>query len=391
MTGVRFPWFLLLSIGLGLPACGSSTAAAPTASAADPTSNGPDPVRQAYLHEAARREADGVWLNPQLYLIWPADDEVAAYVQAHEAELRATYEEVIHRFRDREAQIRARHILVRVGRDDGDERRAEARARAEALRQRIVQGGESFAAVAREASADPGSAARGGDLGWFPRGRMVPAFEDAAWTLPEGEVSEPVETHFGFHLIVRVGRREGDIPFEEAAPDLAADALAPQLALARVRTDADMIAEAVRAGEALEEVAARLVDVDPKPRVRPWSGSRWQLPIRSLALRSAAQRAFELSEDGVVMVEAEDGIAVFDVRVPPVVPADPPPEVRACLEERMGQAECAAAGAIGQPPCDFCVEGVEPSELTAPANLSPELLEQLRHQLQEQERESQSN
>jgi hypothetical protein len=77
---------------------------------------------------------------------------------------------------------------------------AEALALANELRERILAG-EDFAALAAAYSDDPGSAANGGDLGWFGRGRMVAPFEDAAFSLEVGEVSEPVKTDFGYHLI----------------------------------------------------------------------------------------------------------------------------------------------------------------------------------------------
>ncbi|HEX2094898.1 MAG TPA: peptidylprolyl isomerase [Longimicrobiaceae bacterium] len=80
--------------------------------------------------------------------------------------------------------------------------------RAQALRAEIV-GGADFAAVAKRESADPGSKDRGGDLGSFGRGQMVPAFEQAAFSLPVGEVSQPVLSPFGYHLI-QVQERSGD-------------------------------------------------------------------------------------------------------------------------------------------------------------------------------------
>lgn len=83
-----------------------------------------------------------------------------------------------------------------------------ARERALALRAEI-QGGADFAEVAQRESADPGSRERGGDLGTFGRGQMVPDFDQAVFSLPVGQVSEPVQTPFGFHLI-EVQSREGD-------------------------------------------------------------------------------------------------------------------------------------------------------------------------------------
>ncbi len=84
---------------------------------------------------------------------------------------------------------------------------------AQALRQRLVDG-EDFAALAEEYSDDSGSAANGGDLGWFGRGVMVPAFEEAAFALAPDEISEPVATDFGYHII-QVLEKDAERPIEE--------------------------------------------------------------------------------------------------------------------------------------------------------------------------------
>ncbi len=77
---------------------------------------------------------------------------------------------------------------------------AETLALAQEIRQRLVDG-EDFATLAAEYSDDPGSAANGGDLGWFGKGRMVAPFEEAAFALAVNEISEPVKTDFGYHII----------------------------------------------------------------------------------------------------------------------------------------------------------------------------------------------
>ncbi|MEZ4734304.1 MAG: peptidylprolyl isomerase [Caldilineaceae bacterium] len=77
---------------------------------------------------------------------------------------------------------------------------AEARALAEELRQRILAG-EDFATLAQQYSDDTGSGAEGGDLGWFGAGRMVAPFEEAAFSLEVDEISEPIKTEFGYHII----------------------------------------------------------------------------------------------------------------------------------------------------------------------------------------------
>ena len=103
--------------------------------------------------------------------------------------------------------VSARHILIRmkgspVALKDGqkDLTDEEALAKAKDLRAKIVAGGD-FAALAKAESDDVGSGANGGSLGEFTRGRMVPPFDEAAFTLKVNEVSEPVKTQFGYHVI----------------------------------------------------------------------------------------------------------------------------------------------------------------------------------------------
>lgn len=99
---------------------------------------------------------------------------------------------------------RARHILISAPEGDAAARGA-ARTRLEQIKAQ-VQGGASFEAIARQVSQDPGSARRGGDLGWFGKGQMVGPFEDAAFGGAVGSLVGPVETQFGVHLIQVVGR-----------------------------------------------------------------------------------------------------------------------------------------------------------------------------------------
>lgn len=139
----------------------------------------------------------------------PGEAQLEAYYNAHKGEFETA---------------RARHILVRfhgsrvpVREGQKDLTPEEALARAEALRQRILKG-EDFAAVARAESDDPGSGRNGGDLGSFGRGSMIAEFEQAAFTLPVGEISQPVKTQFGYHII-QVQERSVK-PFAEARADI---------------------------------------------------------------------------------------------------------------------------------------------------------------------------
>ncbi len=97
-------------------------------------------------------------------------------------------------------RVRARHVLVSVAQDASAEDQQLALAKAISITQRL-NAGEDFAAVAEKYSDDTGSAANGGDLGFFGRGQMVREFEDAAFSLPIGQISEPVKSQFGYHII----------------------------------------------------------------------------------------------------------------------------------------------------------------------------------------------
>lgn len=103
-------------------------------------------------------------------------------------------------------QTRARHILIR---NDEFSEPGEIQARLKVLRQRLLEGAD-FAQLAKAHSDDPGSAVEGGELGWVNPGEMVPAFETAMDTLAVDEISEPLRTQYGWHLIEVLERREHD-------------------------------------------------------------------------------------------------------------------------------------------------------------------------------------
>ena len=126
-------------------------------------------------------------------------------IEVSDDELEARYEKDKGKYA-RKPKIRASHILVSVDKDASEEERAVARSKAEELRKRLVEG-ENFAALAKEVGGFP-SAPRGGDLGWFARNRMDPAFSEAAFALKTGELSDVVETRFGYHVIEKTGEQD---------------------------------------------------------------------------------------------------------------------------------------------------------------------------------------
>ena len=117
-------------------------------------------------------------------------------------------------------RVRASHILIAVPQGADGITKDKAREKAEGLLKQIKAGGD-FAALAKENSADPGSAVQGGDLGYFQPGQMVGPFNDVAFKLPPGTVSDLVETQFGFHIIKVVDKQAGrTVPLDEVRAQL---------------------------------------------------------------------------------------------------------------------------------------------------------------------------
>lgn len=236
------------------------------------------------------------------------DEEVDALLASDLPRVQRAYDDRKSEF-DQPEQVRARHILIAAKTPEGgDEAKAvaEAKEKAEAAAARIRKG-EAFEKVAAELSDDQGSKTAGGDLGFFPRGRMVPAFEAAAFELEPGKVSDPVQSTYGFHIIrVEEKRPAKLISFDEAKPALARDILAEE----RAQKDADeliaKLLEATGSGKTLIEAAReRSVSIErPGPIHRRGDGVIPSLGASKEALaaifaltpeKPTTNRAFEVS------------------------------------------------------------------------------------------------
>lgn len=161
-----------------------------------------------------------------------------------EAELRKYYDENAARYTAAEER-RASHILVKADKDTPAADRAKAKAKAEALLADVRKTPASFAEVARKQSEDTGSAGQGGDLDFFGRGAMVKPFEDAVFAMKQGEISNLVESDFGFHIIQLTGVRGGDKkPFEQVRGEIEAE-VRKSLAQKRYAEAAEQFSETV--------------------------------------------------------------------------------------------------------------------------------------------------
>ena len=155
------------------------------------------------------------------YLLFKQSDDEKE-VQVPDEELLAKYEQDKESYRQPE-QRHARHILFRVEEGAADEVKAAQRKKAEEALAKAKAAGADFAALAKEHSEDTSNKEQGGDLGFFAAGRMVPAFDQAVFSMQAGEVSGPVETEFGFHLIkLEEIRPENVRGFEQVKDNIAA-------------------------------------------------------------------------------------------------------------------------------------------------------------------------
>jgi peptidyl-prolyl cis-trans isomerase C len=144
------------------------------------------------------------------------DSEVNAKVAVQDPEVKTFYDSNLERFKQGDT-VHAAHILIGVPQNASPEQKAEAKNKAAAVLKTVKAGGD-FATLARANSSDSGSAPNGGDLGFFPKGQMTPAFEEAAFKLKPGATSGLVETPFGFHIIKVIERRgPRTAPFAEVS------------------------------------------------------------------------------------------------------------------------------------------------------------------------------
>jgi peptidyl-prolyl cis-trans isomerase C len=164
---------------------------------------------QNLTRDAVKKDVESQLLRQQL-----VQKEILDKVNVSTGDVQTFYDKNKDKYVEEE-QVRARHILIRVPPEASPADDARLKGKADDALKRAKQG-EDFAALATELSED-GSKENGGDLGFFPRGRMVPAFEEVAFTLQPGQTGEVVRTQFGYHIIKVEERKTGRaLSFDEA-------------------------------------------------------------------------------------------------------------------------------------------------------------------------------
>jgi peptidyl-prolyl cis-trans isomerase D len=301
----------------------------------------------------------------------PADDEIKAYYERHrdafmtpervqieyleldaarlaaavnptEEAIKGYFEEHRDEFVQR-PQRKARHILLAADAATAGDKLAEVEAKAKATLERLRKG-EDFAVLAKELSDDPGSAAQGGDLGWFERGVMVKEFEDVAFSLPAGQVSEPVRSPFGLHLIEVTEVRESDQPSLDAVRDRVVQALqraeAERLYYDQVERLSDLTYE--NAGS-LDPAAEAL---GLKPQLTDWFGREGGLGVLASPKVVAAAFSEEVRGEGRNSDPIELGpehTVVLRLRAHEPARLRPLEEIRAEVSAKLVEEKAAAA------------------------------------------------
>ena len=236
-----------------------------------------------------RREVQLVYYKPADYLakVKPTDAEIQSYYDANkgqfqspesadieyvvlnleavknsltvnEADLKTYYEQNAQRLAGKEER-KASHILIAVAKDAAPDVREKAKAAAQALLVKARAKPESFGDLARKNSQDSASATQGGDLGYFSKGSMVKQFEDAVFALKKGEISEVVESDFGYHIIKLADVKEPNQASFESVRDKLELEYKAQQAQRKFAEVAEVFSNAVyEQGDSLKPVADKL-------------------------------------------------------------------------------------------------------------------------------------
>ncbi len=283
----------------------------------------PGEVWEAFVRERDKVELKYVRHDLGFYRdgLAPSEAELAAWQKDHQKEIDAEYEKQKHRYTGLEKQVRSRHILIKAATDADEATREAAKKKAEAARLRAMAG-EDFATLARTLSEDTGSARQGGDLGYNTKGKMVGPFDDAQFALKADDISDVVETRFGYHVIKVEDMREGDVPVADARAEIAEKQWKDARAEQRAKAAAEKTLTALRGGESLDALSTRL-EAEKKSggelplapvvkETRPFG--RGATPIPGLESSELVQAAFALTEEAPLPeapIKAGDSYVVF--------------------------------------------------------------------------------
>jgi peptidyl-prolyl cis-trans isomerase D len=263
----------------------------------------------------AKREAYRLPEKRVLSYVLLDPETLKARVAATEGDLQAFYQAHSEEFKQ-EAEACAAHILIKVR--SGPEAKVgrpedEAKALAQGLLDQ-VKGGADFAALARKSSEDQGSAASGGDLGCFARGRMVPAFDEAVFAMEAGQVSDLVHSSLGFHIIKLNSVREESVPTLSSVKERVRQMVIAQKAEAMAEAKGGALAAALARGKTLDEAAKEQGLAVQKSA--PFARGETRPPLTSPALvaRAFEMKAGEVEKEGFPLPQGAAFIALLEVQ-----------------------------------------------------------------------------
>ncbi len=183
----------------------------------------------------------------------PTDEAIAAYAEK-EAEKVETYFTNHQSDYEKPEQIRARHILIKVPEDASKRKKREAKSAIKSIAEEAKNNPDGFAELAQKTSEGP-TKTKGGDLGFFSRGRMVKEFEDVAFALEPGQVSDPVKSQFGWHVIKLEERQAAESKsLDDMKLEIARTLLSEQMAKDSVKAEAEALLAGLKEGKSFEEL-----------------------------------------------------------------------------------------------------------------------------------------
>ncbi len=265
----------------------------------------------------------------------PSQEEIDAFTVKEEARIRSAYEAGISDYK-RPAQVRARHILIRVSSDAPGDEIEHARAEAERLAAEARKRGADFAALAREHSQDGTTAPEGGALGWFSADQMAEPFSKAAFDAKPGEIVAPVWTEFGWHVIrVEEKRPALDRQLEEVKGEIAARLLRDDRALASARKDAQEFL--ARAAGAPDLASLKRPRAARHGSTGPFTREVGEIPGLGPSAETI-QAGFGLTAEAPLApqpVRADDRLLVLRLKERISAPDDPPEEDLSPLRQQL--------------------------------------------------------
>jgi len=280
-------------------------------------------VRQYYIDDNEKVKVKYLQVPVSQFLqsnLFVSDPEVQAYYQAHKEDFKS----------DQSANLN--YVVFEKKPSDMDEEKTKEKLID--IKKEIEEGGD-FAELAKEYSEDKGSAINGGDLGWFGRGKMVEAFENAAFALKPGEMSEPVKTQFGWHLIKVFDTKEDEKGKEIKASHILLKTQITQETLDQLKLEAEEFADRTKKSD--------LVKVAQEEK-RPVSSTGWFAKggyIRGIGTNAEVEEFAFTSKIGKTspVIETSKAFYIFQVKERRPAGISPLEEVKGVINQKLSKAK----------------------------------------------------